>query len=436
MNELGEQERGEQERSEQEEETNFDDDGRHGDESILIIDGSNPIFNRLDVEEDTDLDIESRLKKMGKSDGAVRRHIIHTKKQFIKYGLGVNVNKGDGPSSTTLYDELITTTSKKDGRINGALYKGKKILVMKGGEMAWSEDKSKVRYVKEFEELLKKAHAEHQKTPAAQVEGHLEAQGLDAEEETVDSVLEETSEAIGERISESGDEVLNNPDITANERREMEKLFSFNEYRELSGVAHEGLPKLTGDKETDKKLIDGKLKGYKKDAEHWITLAEKEEKGSARRRALELAGQTSELLGDRLRLSTGQRVQSKEALEIMEKVIEANDLTRFERFRKWARENLLELSAVSISVAGILTTVIMAGRSALKRGAQAVSKFGKAVANLAKKFGPILSAIGTLVSKVLTLGAQGVLFLAQNLWILVLALTYFIYNEYMSRRRK
>jgi hypothetical protein len=121
---------------------------------------------------------------------------------------------------------------------------------------------------------------------------------------------------------------------------------------------------------------------------------------------------------------------------MVEEEAEANDLTRFERFRKWARENLLELSAVSISVAGIITTVIMTGRSALKRGAQAVSRFGKAVANLAKKFGPILSAIGTLVSKVLTLGTQGILFLAQNLWILVLALTYLIYNEYMSRRRK
>ena len=53
MNELGEQERGEQERSEQEEETNIDNEDRHGDESILIIDGSNPIFNRLDADTST-----------------------------------------------------------------------------------------------------------------------------------------------------------------------------------------------------------------------------------------------------------------------------------------------------------------------------------------------------------------------------------------------
>jgi hypothetical protein len=221
MNELGEQERGEQERSEQEEETNFDDEDRHGDESILIIDGSNPIFNRLDDEKDANLDIESRVKKMGKSDGKVKRYIIHTKKQFLKDGLGVTVNKGDGPSSTTLYDELRITTSKKNGKIDGALYKGKKILIMKNGKMERSTDMSKVRYVNEFEELLKKAHAEHKKTPAAQVEGHLEAQGLDAAEETVDSVLEETSEAIGERISESGDEVLNLTILTSPQMKGM-----------------------------------------------------------------------------------------------------------------------------------------------------------------------------------------------------------------------
>ena len=188
MNELGEQERGEQERSEQEEETNFDDEDRHGDESILIIDGSNPIFNRLDDEEDADLDIESRVKKMGKSDGKVKCYIIHTKKQFLKNGVGMTVNKGDGPSSTTLYDELITTTSKKNGKINGALYKGKKILIVKNGKMEYSTDMSKVRYVMEFKELLKKAHAEHQKTPAALAEEHV---GVDLTQDTMDVICKQ-----------------------------------------------------------------------------------------------------------------------------------------------------------------------------------------------------------------------------------------------------
>ena len=142
--------------------------------------GSVPIVGRYDV-------------------GVVKRHIIHDKKQFLKDGLGITVNKGDGPSSTTLYDELKVTyskkkngktngdgpspttlydelrtaTSKKNGKINGALYKGKKILILKNGKMEYSTDMSKVRYVNEFKELLKKAHAEHQKTPTALAEEHV-----------------------------------------------------------------------------------------------------------------------------------------------------------------------------------------------------------------------------------------------------------------------
>ena len=97
MNELGEQERSEQERGEQEEETNFDDDGRHGDESILIIDGSNPVFNRLDADADTSERPEGPVPNpnVGRDVGVMKRYIIHDKKQFLKDGLGITVNKGD-----------------------------------------------------------------------------------------------------------------------------------------------------------------------------------------------------------------------------------------------------------------------------------------------------------------------------------------------------
>ena len=410
MNELGEQERGEQERSEQEEETNIDNEDRHGDESILIIDGSNPIFNRLDADTSTSEGPGGSVPNVGRDVGAIKRHIIHDKKQFLKDGLGITVNKGDGPSSTTLYDELRTTTSKKkNGKINGALYKGKKILILKNGKMEYSTDMSKVRYVNEFKELLKKAHAEHQKTPAALAEKHV---GVDLTQETMNDIIDNVSDRIESEIDDVVEGLTTNTEITSNELRELR-----------------GILNVKGDAGTVK------LEAIKVESEHWKK-EDKKEGDTPKGKLYEAIARVADLKADEIRLRLNQKPISEEVTNMVEEEAEVNDLTRFERFRKWARENLLELSAVSISVAGILTTVIMAGRSALKRGAQAVSKFGKAVANLAKKFGPILSAIGTLVSKVLTLGAQGILFLAQNLWILVLALTNFIYNEYMSRRRK
>ena len=69
-----------------------------------------------------------------------------TKNSSLKKGLGITVNKGDGPNSTTLYDELRTTTGR-NGRVNGATYKGKKILILKNGKMEYSTDRSKARYV-------------------------------------------------------------------------------------------------------------------------------------------------------------------------------------------------------------------------------------------------------------------------------------------------
>ena len=60
------------------------------------------------------------------------------------------------------------------------------------------------------------------------------------------------------------------------------------------------------------------------------------------------------------------------------------------------------VSAVAISVAGIVTAVVMAGRNAAKKGAKAVGDFGKALANLAKKAGPAIATILNVLAQVLT----------------------------------
>ena len=103
---------------------------------------------------------------------------------------------------------------------------------------------------------------------------------------------------------------------------------------------------------------------------------------------------------------------------MIEEATDADDLTRFERFKKWARENIVWRSAVAISVAGIITTVVMGARNAVKKGGRALGKFAKAVSKMGKKLGPLLSALGTLLSKIILTGSQGLLWLSQNLWVL------------------
>ena len=94
------------------------------------------------------------------------------------------------------------------------------------------------------------------------------------------------------------------------------------------------------------------------------------------------------------------------------------------------------MSAVAISIAGIITMIVIAGRNAVKKGANAVGEFGKALANVAKKAAPAIATTLNILAQVLTWGAKALEFLSRNLWIVVLALTYFLYNEVKDQRRK
>ncbi|CAB4045119.1 Hypothetical predicted protein [Paramuricea clavata] len=173
--------------------------------------------------------------------------------------------------------------------------------------------------------------------------------------------------------------------------------------------------------------------------DHWKELAEIERTAGREQKALlyEAMADMAELKADEIRLRSNERPTGSKAMSIVQEEVEINDLTRFERFKKWAKENISGISVVyAISVAGIITTIIMGARSVAKKGAKATSKFAKAMANLAGKVGPVLASVLNLIAKVLSWGAKGVAFLANNLWILALALTYFLYNEYGKRKRK
>ena len=140
----------------EEDETSFVED-RPGDESTLIIDGSNPVFTRVDDEPST-----SEIPNARRDAGDMKRDITYDKKRSLKERLGISINKGDGPNSTIIFDKLNFTFDKND-EVNGATYKCKKILILRGGELKYSTDKTKESLVNEFKELLRKAQNEHQK---------------------------------------------------------------------------------------------------------------------------------------------------------------------------------------------------------------------------------------------------------------------------------
>ena len=101
----------------------------------------------------------------------------------------------------------------------------------------------------------------------------------------------------------------------------------------------------------------------------------------------------AKLQADKMRLENNERPISEEGITILTSQGEESDLGRLERLKKWAKENLLGLSAVAISVAGIITTIIVSARNTLKQGAKAVGNLGKAIVNIGKSFGAVISAV-------------------------------------------
>ena len=82
-----------------------------------------------------------------------------------------------------------------------------------------------------------------------------------------------------------------------------------------------------------------------------------------------------------------------------------------------------------------LTTIIIEARKSLIRGWQATSKFAKAVYNLGKKLGGLIAPLISIVSNVISSGAKDIGWLANNLWLLLLAFLRFIYDQYKQRRK-
>jgi hypothetical protein len=97
---------------------------------------------------------------------------------------------------------------------------------------------------------------------------------------------------------------------------------------------------------------------------------------------------------------------------------------------KWLGKEKVGLIGVAVSVAGLITTLLVHARGAIVGTAKATSKVARALANLAKKAGPILVPILNTIATALSWGAKGIAWLASNLWVLTVAAALIVYNYY------
>ena len=151
-----------------EEETNLDDINEQN-QSISVPQGFNPDLG------------EAPEAPSGANVGLMKRVFTHDRKIFLKNALNVSLNKGDGPNSTILFDNLQLTNDQRTGKNNGAKYKGVKILILKDGEYTFSSsaDKKIRNTITEFKATVEKAKAEHANTAVGETENQFEDAGVE-----------------------------------------------------------------------------------------------------------------------------------------------------------------------------------------------------------------------------------------------------------------
>ena len=159
---------------------------------------------------------------------------------------------------------------------------------------------------------------------------------------------------------------------------------------------------------------------------HWREEAER--RTNPKKKVLyESIADVAALKVDELRLRANVRPEGEVARSILEEEAENNDLTRFERFKRWARRNLGGISIMAMAIA-------VGARNAAKKGASATSKLAKTLGKIAEKAGPVLSALRNLAAGILKLGAKAVGFLSENLWLLAVMIAYALYDQYRRPR--
>ena len=367
----------------------------------------------LEYDEDDPTDLEKRLQDHDDRKEAQRYEAI----KALESATGVRFNVEYGENTKTLIDNISDVrVRKKDGVLIKLKYKGEKVFLTKEGKI----DKRSIHKNRQIWEAIAAANEEYEKAFDSVAN---EGAGLSLSDESLesiqDNVIDELESFIGDRYNEIG---LNDLDE--------------NIVREIRGIIHidDNVDYDNLEDPDQKNQYETKIAGLKANIEHWKDL-ERREQDPVKKLLYKAAKELCIIKKSYMEVKAGLRPESEEALSMIREETERNDLTRFERFKKWAKENLIGVSAVAISVAGIITTVVISGRNAAKKGAKAVGEFGKALANLTKKAGPAnaIATILNVLAQVLSWGAKALTFLSKNLWIVALFLTYLVYDTVKER---
>ena len=331
---------------------------------------------------------------------------------------GTKFSVTHGDNSKELIDFISGDEySEKDDRLIRLKFKGKDVKLTAKGKL---DGRSAKTANKDIVKAIEDAKVEYEKSFDAVAD---EGAGLSLSDEARESVQENVAGSLEDLVWDMYGEISQS-DLDKNIEREIKGIPYVDK-----NIDYDNL-----EDQSEKDQYDAKIAGLKVDTEHWKNLEEKEQ-DPTKKLLYKTAKELCITKKSYMEVRANQRPESEDALSMIQEEARTNDLTRFERFKKWAKGNLVGVSAVAISVARIITTVVISGRNAVKKGVKAVGQFGKALANLARKAGPAIATILNVLAQALTWGAKALEFLSRNLWIVALFLTYLVYDTVKGRMK-
>ncbi len=226
-----------------------------------------------------------------------------------------------GDSSKELIDYVSDIKySEKDDRLIALKFKGKDVkLTAKGkldGRFAKTANKNIVK-------AIEAAKVEYEKSFDAVAN---EGAGFPLSDEARESVRESVAGSLEDLVWDKYNEISQS-DLDKNVEREIRGIIHVDD-----NVDYDNL------EDPDQRAqYDAKIAGLKANIEHWEKLEEKEQDPTKK-----LLYKTSKELcvakKSYMEVKAGFRPESEEALSIIQEEADANDLTRFERFKKWAKK--------------------------------------------------------------------------------------------------
>ena len=343
----------------------------------------------------------------------MKKSLIEDKKKSFKRIFDLPLEKQYGKNSTTLLEE--TRFEKRNNSVE-IYFKEVKIGNYKNNILDMFKRRNK-KFVNEFKDVMSKARDEYYKTLDFTFYDLIEPDWKDFDwnpNQIKEEVLSNSIEKLDEIVDNSKQKMLN---IQEDNRLRPPP----NEMRELNGV----------------------FSPQGKDAQEKINFLEIQEKYWKRRETqvkqpemkqwYKEAEKITRNQAEKIRLENNMKPQEEETIQILQQEIDTTDLGRYERFKKWAKENMFGLASTAISVAGFVATIITLARSGLRQTAAAVGKLAESIGKFGKKFGQGITTLLTIISSALAWGAAGVKWLANNLWVIAVVITLFLYNEYKGK---